>query len=108
MSKSVYLKLTSAIAVDGQIIPASKPGRPSVIEVSELEAKNLLGRGKAVLATADDGAPVADGGDGLPDFARLNKAQLLQFAADNEIQADESMTKAQILEVIESAISEAE
>lgn len=103
MSKSIFLVLTSAIAIDGGICR-----KDSLVEVSEMEAKNLLARGKARLATADDGAPVDDSSDELPDLSRFNKAQLLQFAAANEIEADEGMTKAQILEAIEAATKEAE
>lgn len=44
----VFLKLTSAIVLDGQI---SKAG--DLVEVAEAEAKNLLSRGKAVLAVQD-------------------------------------------------------
>lgn len=48
--RSYTLKLTCAIAVDGQVL---RPG--TLVEMSEAEAKNLLGRGKAVLATEVDG-----------------------------------------------------
>jgi hypothetical protein len=47
--KSVTLKLTSAIAMDGEIYRAG-----SLVEVTDADARNLLHRGKAVLATADD------------------------------------------------------
>lgn len=60
-ANSVFLKLTSAIPVDGEIITAG-----NLVEVDELLAKNLLHRGKAVLATAEDGVPA---GDDEPDSA---------------------------------------
>lgn len=53
--KSVFLVITSAIVVDGQIA-----GKDAIVEVTEAEAKNLLGRGKARLATVDDVPELAD------------------------------------------------
>lgn len=49
MSKSVFLKVSSAFMVGGHI---AKSGE--IVEVSEGEAKDLLQRGKATLATAAD------------------------------------------------------
>ncbi len=49
MTKSVFLKVSSAFLVGGTI---AKTGE--IVEVSEGEAKDLLQRGKATLATADD------------------------------------------------------
>lgn len=51
--ETVFLKLTSAIVVAGDVV---KP--PAVVEVTRREARDLLNRGKAVLATEKDGAPV--------------------------------------------------
>ncbi len=50
MTKSVFLKVCSAFMVSGQI---AKIG--DIVEVSETDAKDLLHRGKAILATAADG-----------------------------------------------------
>lgn len=36
----------------------------------------------------------------LPDFTRMNKAALLAFAAEKGVEADDSLTKAQITEAI--------
>jgi hypothetical protein len=47
--EKVFLKLTSAIAVGGDILRAGH-----IIEMVEHEAKDLLRRGKAVLATLAD------------------------------------------------------
>lgn len=47
--KTIWLKVTSAIVVGGDI---AKPGE--LVEVTQGEAKNLLHRGKAELATAED------------------------------------------------------
>lgn len=105
MSKTIFLVLTSAIAIDGGICRAG-----SLVEVSELEAKNFLHRGKARLATADDGAPVDDAGeDEAPgvDLSSLNKAQLVELATSMGIEPGE-LTKAQLVAAIEAKRSEAE
>lgn len=47
MAKTIHLKVTSAFLVDGQI---AKIG--DVVEVNQTDAKDLLHRGKAVLAVA--------------------------------------------------------
>lgn len=52
MSESVFLKVSSAFLCGGSI---AKKGE--IVEVSNAEAKDLLARGKAVVATDDD-APV--------------------------------------------------
>lgn len=49
MSKSIVLKVSSAFLVGGQVARAGE-----LVEVTVTEAKDLLSRGKAVLATADD------------------------------------------------------
>ncbi len=71
MGKSFVLKLTSAIAVDGDVVAAG-----GLVEVDEATAKNLLHRGKAVLATAEDG--VDDDDD--TDLSKLKKPQLVELA----------------------------
>jgi hypothetical protein len=48
MSKSVFLMVTSAFMVGGAIAKAGE-----IVEVSNAEAKDLLNRGKAKLATID-------------------------------------------------------
>lgn len=103
MSKTIFLVLTSAIAISGAICR-----KDSLVEVSELEAKNLLARGKARLATAEDGAPIADedGGDAV-DLSKLNKAQLAELATSLGIEPGD-MTKAELVEAIEAKQSEAE
>ena len=76
MSKeSVFLKLTSAIAIDGAVVRAG-----SLVEVTQAEAKNLMHRGKAVLATERDGAPVG-GADDKPTGNRRDKAKAKPEAA---------------------------
>jgi len=80
MSKeSVFLKLTSAIAIDGAVVRAG-----SLVEVTQTEAKNLLHRGKAVLATERDGAPVAGDDDGADDKPADNRKAKAKAKAEPE------------------------
>ena len=103
--KSYVLKLTSAIVVDGEIIRAG-----NLVELSEPEAKNLLGRGKAVLATAADGYHGADDYDETSgvDLSKLNKAQLQDIANGHGIEFEDSTTKAQLIAAIEAKEVDAE
>lgn len=55
MKDSVFLVIESAVVIDGQI--ASKG---ALVEVTDTEARNLLARGKARVATEADGAPDAE------------------------------------------------
>lgn len=90
--KSVLLKLTSAIAIGGAVARAGE-----VVEVTELEAKNLLSRGKGVL---HDEQPAHE--DDL-DIKKMTKDQLLAHAEGLELEVDDKMTKAQLIEAIEAA-----
>jgi hypothetical protein len=47
--QSVFLKLTHGLVIDGRIAPAG-----SVVEVTDVEAREYLYRGKADLATEAD------------------------------------------------------
>ena len=95
--KSYVLKLTCAIAIDGQI---HKPG--SLVEVSEAEAKNFLHRGKAVLATAEDGVELQEAQTGA-DYSSWTKPALLEYAKTRGLEVASGMTKDQIIDVIEAA-----
>lgn len=53
MSESIALKVTSAFLVGGEV---ATPGE--IVEVTVSEAKDLLQRGKAVLAVAEDAPKV--------------------------------------------------
>jgi len=90
--KSVLIKLTSAIAIAGAIAKAGE-----VVEVTELEAKNLLARGKGVL---NDEQPVQD--DDLA-IEKMTKDQLVDIADQMEIEGAAKMTKAQLIEAITAA-----
>jgi ribosomal protein L9 len=69
--QGVTLKLTSAIALDGKIF---RPG--TLVEVTDNEAKNLLQRGKAVLATeADMPADESDESDAAAEAAEREAAE---------------------------------
>lgn len=101
--KSYVLKLTSAIVVDGGIVKAGQ-----LVELSEAEAKNLLARGKAVLATAADGYEEDDDESSGVDLSKLNKTQLQEIAKGHEIAFEDSTTKAQLIAAIEAKEAEEE
>lgn len=82
--KMVILKLSSAIAIEGDVVRAG-----SLVEVDEALAVNLLNRGKATLATADDGTDLED--DGGDDLSKLKKPQLLALATELEIEGAKDM-----------------
>lgn len=69
MSKSVFLKVTSAFMLGGAMAKAGE-----VVEVTNTEAKDLLSRGKAVLAVLDpadqlDEAVEVPAGEQVPEQA---------------------------------------
>ena len=72
--KLFTLKLTSAIAIDGEVLT-----KDTLVEVEEALAKILLHRGKAVLAAAEDGVD-DDGHVDENDLSKLKKDQLLTLA----------------------------
>lgn len=104
MAKTYFLKLTSAIALEGVICRAGE-----IVEVGELEAKNFLGRNKATLATAEElkaaGIELPDdpeGNDG-EDLSKLKKDELLVVAKKRGVDIGDGATKAQIIEAINAA-----
>jgi hypothetical protein len=103
--KSYVLKLTSAIVVDGEIVRAG-----SLVELPEPEAKNLLSRGKAVLATSADGYNGGDDDDETSGvgLSRLNKTQLQEIAKGHGIEFEDSTTKAQLIAAIKEKEADAE
>lgn len=101
--KSYVLFLTSAIVVDGGIVKAGQ-----MVELSEPEAKNLLSRGKARLATADDGYEGSDDESSGVDLSKLKKAQLQEIAKGHEIEFDDKTTVAQLIAAIEAKEAEEE
>jgi len=97
MSKNYFLKLTSALVISGVVCRAGE-----LVEVSELEAKNFLARGKAELATVEDGVEEDQDEPGEDDLSKLTKDQLLAKAAELEISIGSGATKAQIIEAIQA------
>ena len=98
MSKNYILKLTSAVAFGGVI---SKAGE--LVEVTEAEAKNLLHRGKAVLATAEDGVEQSGEDDGGEDLSKFTKEKLLEIAKNRGVEIASGANKAHIIEAITAA-----
>lgn len=93
--KKYELKLTSAMVIDAKVVRAG-----TRVHLDEHTAKDFLRRGKAELIGATPGEP-----DETPpvDLGRMNKAQLLEHAAEAGVEANDDMTKAQILEAIQNA-----
>ncbi len=87
MTKSVFLKVSSAFLVGGTI---AKTGE--IVEVSEGEAKDLLQRGKATLATAadapaqpaDDAEQTGQDAEQEADTAEQDTAEVEQTAAEEQ------------------------
>lgn len=76
MKDNVYLVATSAFMVAGSMILAD-----DIVEVSDSEARDLLSRGKARVATAEDGVPQDDEGQAEVNAA-LDADDAEQAAAD--------------------------
>jgi hypothetical protein len=88
--KNVKIKITSAVAIGGEI---KRPG--TVVTVAEELAKNLLHRGRADLAT----------GEGKP-LSKMSADELKALAVTLEINGADGMKKAELIEYIELAQSE--
>lgn len=88
MNPNITLKLTAAIIIGGVLC---RPG--ALVEVTESEAKDLLRRGKATLATsADQGLPLAavtNGEDGQlnPEVQAANAALFAAASEDSPVDA---------------------
>lgn len=91
-AESYLLELTAAIVFEGELLKAGE-----LIEVTEKEAKNLLGRGKARLAAG--GAMEESSGN---DLAALPLAKLRQVAKEMGIDGAARMKKDDILAAIEA------
>lgn len=98
--KTYILKLTSALVISGVVCRAGE-----LVEVSELEAKNFLARGKAELATVEDGLEEEQKDPESDELSKLSKDQLLAKAKEAEIEIGSGATKAQIIEAIEAKIA---
>lgn len=102
MSKTYFLKLTSALVIDGVVCKAGQ-----LVEVIEQEAKNFLHRGKAELASAEDlqaaGIELPAEDDDSEDLSKLTKPKLLELAKERGVSIGDAASKAQIIEAIEAA-----
>lgn len=95
--KHFTLKLTSAIVINGEILT-----RDSLVEVDEQLARNLLHRGKAVLATDEDSL---DEGDDV-DLSKLNKSELLALADELQIEGADKLGVEKLRAAIEAKRAE--
>lgn len=89
----IVLELTSAIVMEGEIVTAG-----NLIEVTEKEARNLLARGKAVVADERDVESAADA-----DLTEMTVADLQNLAGDIGIEGFKSMKKDELIAAIEAA-----
>ena len=88
-TKSVNVELTSAVVVNGEIATAGE-----VIEVTEKAARNLMRRGKAVLA---DEQPVDES-----ELSELTVAEFRDLADDAGITGYSDMRKAELIAALEA------
>lgn len=95
--KNVFLKVSSAFLVGGEIAKAGE-----VVEVSEAEAKDLLHRGKATLATEKGTvAGVVESNGAVVALCDMKKADLVALAEGMGIDAGDK-TKAELIAAIEA------
>lgn len=103
VKQTVLIALTSAVAIEGTVYRAGEQ-----VEVKLDLAENLLHRGRGTLVEVDDEATDADSDEGEIDLNKLSKAQLLEQAKAWEVEYNDSMTKAQLIELITAKAAEAE
>lgn len=96
-TETFVLKLTSAIVMDGEIIT-----KDNLVEVTEREAKNLLARGKAVLADEKEAKAAA------ADLNDMTVDALRKIADDAGVEGYRDMKKAELIQAIEAATEAAE
>ncbi|KAJ31014.1 Rho termination factor N-terminal domain-containing protein [Sulfitobacter pontiacus] len=89
--KTVKVKITSAIAIAGNI---KTPG--TTVEIGEDLAKNLINRGRAELAKGK--AAKTEG-----DLGKMKVADLKVVAAELEIDGYDGMNQAKLIAAIEDA-----
>lgn len=88
--KTVFVTLTGAIFLDGEIVTAGE-----TVEVTEKEARNLLLRGKGTLVDAPAPEP--------EDLSKLTVDALRAIAGDLGIQNVKDLRKAELIKAIEQA-----
>lgn len=98
-NKTIVVELTSALAIDGVICKAGE-----VVEVSELEAKNFLHRGKAKFFEPEDGTDEAAAEDDADDdLMKLTKDELNALAKEAGVETTDRMVKAEIIAALKAA-----
>lgn len=104
MSKTEKLitavKLVRSIFVKGEMKPEGKilivkDSPAGTDEITLIEAKSLIGR-----EVAKDAADVAADDDNTKPIEKMNKSELFEYAKSLEIEADDSLTKAEIITLI--------
>ena len=99
--KKYELRLTSAMGIEGKLYRAG-----TVVVLDEKTAKDFLRRGRAELLACEEIEQDPGASPDLPDFQKLNKKQLLDLAGELGIEADEAMTKAEIIKAIDGGSEE--
>jgi hypothetical protein len=103
-SGPVELVVSSSFVLDGKIVTKGK-----LVAVDEAAAKDLLRRGKAVIAGGTSPPKVLATSSetiALPppsELDKLTKAELLEMAKDLGLEAKASDTKAELIAALESA-----
>lgn len=96
--QSVFLVALASVMVGGEMATSG-----TLMEVTDAEARNLLHRGKARLATDDDHAEQPDALQAPAlDLTKMTKAELLEHAAALMIADADKLTKPQIIEALQA------
>ena len=105
MPKKIAVNITAAVSIGGKIIAPSSPEAKG-LELDEPLAKNLLHRGRAVLATAI--AAPADDEDEDQDkpLEDMTVDELKKLAKTYSIEGADGMKKADLIAAIEKAEDE--
>lgn len=110
---TVLLKVTSAFVMAGEIVaPARKGKPPTLAEATKSEAKDLLRRGKAVLATDEDvkaaGLVVSSGTQDAPLHPVIEAHQQDREEQEAERQAEAEAASAASEEISSEGAAKAE
>lgn len=96
--KTYTLLITSALVITGAVYRAG-----DLVEINEIDAKQILARGKATLADEQPNMAPEDIGASAPiNLGRLNKAKLTEMAVGLGIDVTDAMTNKEIINAIES------
>ena len=86
MNEKIYLKVTSAVVIGGEIQKAG-----AIVEVDERVAKDLLQRGKAEPASSDDQVSMVD--EAEAEAAAKADAEAAEAVAKAEAEAEAKASK---------------